>query len=139
LENDDEFSEKKELLIRLASASAWNELYKHKRVGHKSTEEFVHDPWFADISCAYIERLTVDEIRQQLHGSSETIPEQEIQEFINQLSTRVLLPQPKEPTDPLARQDLAVRYLFHHAYLTYFAGASVLPTEEITRTYLKIV
>ena len=133
LENDDEFSERKELLIRLASASAWNELYKHKRVGHKSTEVFVHDPWFADISRAYTDRLTLAEVRQQLDGSWRVIPEEEIQEFIYHLSTRNILPRPKEPTDPMARQDLAVRYLFHHAYLTYLADASVLTTEEIIR------
>jgi hypothetical protein len=129
VENDDNFSERKELLSRLASDSAWYELYKHKRVGNNSTEEFVHNPWFADISRTYTERLTVAEIRQQLHDS--WVPEEEIQEFIYQLSTRVLLPCPKAPTDGVARQDLAVRYLFHHAYLTYLGGASVLTTEEL--------
>jgi hypothetical protein len=131
LENDDKFSERKELLIRLASAS-WNELYKHKRVGNKPTEAFFYDPCFVNIGYAYTVRLTVAEVRQQLHDSIEKIPEEEIQEFIYQLSTHVLLPWPKEPIDCVARQDLAVRYLFHHAYLTYLAGAPVLTTEETT-------
>jgi hypothetical protein len=131
VEDDDKFSERKELLIRLASDSAWYELCKHKRVGYKSTEEFVYHPCFVNIGYAYTVRLTVAEVRQQLHDSIEKIPEEEIQEFIYQLSKRVLLPWPKAPTDPVARQDLAVRYLFHHAYLTYLAGAPVLTTEEI--------
>jgi hypothetical protein len=137
VEDDDRSSESKELLIRLASDLAWHELYKHKRVSNKPTEEFVHSPSFVNIGYAHTARLTVAEVRQQLHDAidenpGEKIPEEEIQEFIYQLSKKVLLPWPKEPTDPVARQDLAVRYLFHHAYLTYLAGAPVLTREEIT-------
>jgi hypothetical protein len=76
-------------------------------------------------------RLTVAAVRQQIHGSIVEIPEEEIQEFIYQLSKRILLPWPEEPRDPVVRQDLAVRYLFHHAYLSAMAVSSVITTEEI--------
>jgi hypothetical protein len=130
-EDDEKLPEKKELLIRLASDPAWLELYKHKLVRDKPTEQFVHRPSFVNIGYAHTVRLTVAEVRQQIHESIVEIPEEEIQEFIYQLSKRILLPWPEEPRDPVVRQDLAVRYLFHHAYLGAIADSSVLTTEEI--------
>ena len=53
------------------------------------------------------------------------IPEEEIQEFIYQLSKRILLPWPEDTSGSwTVRQDLAVRYLFHHAYLGAIADSS---------------
>jgi hypothetical protein len=134
-EDDEKLAAKKELLIRLASDPLWLELYKHRRVRGEPTEKFVHSPFLFNIGYAHTVRLTAAEVRQQIHQSVEEISEEEIQEFIYQLSKRILLPWPEEPRDPVVRQDLAVRYLFHHAYLGALADSSVLTTEEIGRNF----
>jgi hypothetical protein len=137
-ENGDEATEKKKLLLRLASDSrmmeVWQELYK-KRASNSGTKEFVYKPSFHEIRCAHTARLTVAEIRRQIEDSDKNVTEEDIEEFICHLSPQWLQPWPEVPRDPQASLDLAVRYIFQHAYLSALVKAPILTTEEIVENF----
>jgi hypothetical protein len=138
-ENDDEATEKKKLLLRLASDSrmmeVWQELYKYKRASNSGTKEFVYKPSFHEIGCAHTARLTVAEIRRQIEDSDKKVTEEDIEEFICHLSPQYLQPWPEAPRDPQASLDLAVRYIFQHAYLSALVKAPILTTQEIVENF----
>jgi hypothetical protein len=135
-----EDEEGKELLIRLASdprmMNVWEELYKKNRDANEH-KEFVYAPSFWQIGSAHTTRLTAVElgnlIRDAEDRSVELDFEEQLTQFLGQLPRSVIFPLPKDPVDPQARQDLAARYIFHHAYLSARIEPSVLTVKEIVR------
>jgi hypothetical protein len=122
-----------DLLFRLARdprmKNVWNELYKKTRLPEENTERFVHRPFFWGIGCAKALRLKAAEFRVPPDESVENI--ERLDEDIGTLLINI----PKEPTDLQERQDLAVQYFFHHAYLTALVDSPVLTFVEMERLY----
>jgi hypothetical protein len=148
VQDDDDANDaaaKRELLIRLASdpraLTVWLELYKENRSPGRGTKKFFYKPSFQKIGAAHITRLTAVELRKQFKGLRDEFPEfpitsEPLVEFIERLPTIVYYPQPEEPVDPQARQDLAVQYLFHHAYLSALVEKSVVTGQEIASNFV---
>jgi hypothetical protein len=136
-ENDDKIAEKTALLIRLASDPIWREYYRNSQET-KGGIAFVHSATFYGIGLAHTVRLTIEEIWRHIdeNGCGAGLSEEEADELINYLSGKSLKPQPAAPQNPEARQDLAVRYIFHQAYLTALADSSVLTEPEFSH-YVK--
>src|ERR1039458_3954637 len=122
-----------DLLIRLASdrrmKNVWAELYKKTRLPEEDTEQFVHPPFFGVRGCAKALRLKAAEISVWPDESAENI-----ERLIEEIDSS-LIATPKEPTDLQKRQDLAVQYFFHHAYLTALVDAPVLTRAETERLH----